>query len=113
MSDDDIQVLLLAAGHKPGTPIDAETLRSYSEHLLARPRIGDEVARVAAEELSVLTQAQRTCLILTGKGLSQVEIGAQLGTSAKTVGQHMWNMHHATDMTTMELVVLACKAGWL
>ena len=114
MSDDDIQTLLLAAGHQPETPISAETLRTYSRLLLERAStVDDEVARVAAEELSVLTPTERKCLILIGKGFTQAEIGEQLGTSAKAVGQHVWHIHDRTGMRSMEAVVLACKAGWL
>ena len=113
MSDDDIQAVLLAAGHEPETFISADTLRTYSRLLLDHPRADDEVARVASEELSVLTQKQKDCLLLAAKGLSSAEIGAALCISPRTVEFRMSQVQDSLQMTTTEAVVLACKAGWL
>ncbi len=72
-------------------------------------------AMVAAAELeeAKLSPGERDVLILTAKGLLAREVGELLGTSHKTVHAHLNHIHRKLDMTTIEAVVLAVKAGWV
>lgn len=52
-------------------------------------------------------------LILTAKGLTAEQIGALWGRSMKTVELTRCRMRQKVEMTTIEAVVLAVKAGWV
>lgn len=70
-------------------------------------------AEVAAAELSVLSVSQRECLVLVCKGLSHDEIAALLGRSKSTVDNHVQQACSRLQVSRIEAVVLAVKAGWV
>ena len=70
-------------------------------------------AELAAAELAPLTPREREVLVLTCKGLEQTEVGAALGISRKTVEVMLASARRRLGMRTIELAVLAAKAGWV
>lgn len=72
-------------------------------------------AELAAQELnnSGMTPRERDVLVLTAKGLSRQQIGEAMGLSPHTVADHRKKLLNRMDMTMIEAVVLAVKAGWV
>ena len=73
----------------------------------------DSKAAAAELEAAALTKRERDVLILTAKGLTAEQIGALWGRSMKTVELTRCRMRQKVEMTTIEAVVLAVKAGWV
>lgn len=70
-------------------------------------------AELAAAELAPLTPREREVLVLTCKGLVSVEVGSALGIKRKTAETLLMRARRRLGMRTIELAVLAAKAGWV
>lgn len=70
-------------------------------------------AAVVGNELDHLTPRQREVFILVAKGYTKAEIAGMLYLSEGAVSNHITRAHQATELRTMEIVVLMAKAGWV
>lgn len=64
-------------------------------------------------ELDLLTPKQREVFVLVAKGYTAAEIAGLLHITVRGVGHRITAAHQVTEMTTMEIVVLMAKAGWV
>jgi DNA-binding NarL/FixJ family response regulator len=91
---------------------DALLAPSITRRLIAQFTAERVAARVAQNELAVLTQREREVLALVGQGLSNDEIGAELFLSPATARTHV--SHAMTKLGARDraqLVVIAYQTG--
>jgi DNA-binding NarL/FixJ family response regulator len=91
---------------------DALLAPSVTRRLIADLAARPDVSRQRVAELDVLTDREREVLTLVGRGLSNVEIGAQLYVSPATAKAHV--SHVMTKLLARDraqLVVIAYESG--
>ncbi len=71
-------------------------------------------SKAAADELAAaaLTKRESEALVLLCKGLPRDEMAACMGCAMKTLDAHLASMRRKLQLSTIEAVVLAVKAGW-
>lgn len=67
----------------------------------------------AGNELDLLTDQQRHAFELIAKGYTVKEAAKFMGVADDTVSAQVVRAHKKTGLTTMEIVVLMAKAGWV
>jgi FixJ family two-component response regulator len=65
------------------------------------------------ERLRKLTPREREALIFIGKGYTAKAVAENMGCTKCTVEGFLDSVRKRLDMTTIEAVVIATKAGWL
>lgn len=67
----------------------------------------------ASNELDLLTPKQREVFTLLAKGYTAQEVAALMKRSLGATRAHIDNAHTTTELTTIEIIVLMAKAGWV
>ena len=96
-------ILTMLEGGSPISP-------AIARHLLENVQIGS----VATPEASPLTERETEILRAVARGYKRQEIGAKLGISAGTVGNHITSIYRKLEVgSNMEAVARASKIGVL
>lgn len=74
--------------------------------------INPDACREASTLMAQLSPRERDVIVLAGKGLTNVEIGAALDISSSTVNEHQKSAFRKLDVhNRTEAAVIATKAG--